>query len=135
LYIFSPQEYPIKLEQCPGPGLLCDWKDFVDIYKDKLECKFDEICSEDDIKTSSASDFKEEEEISNSSSRFSNSTINNLLIFMLLAFRYSIQCNSKWSVFISLFQWFSRWFSTMALRHIFHKTTPVDYFAEPKHWS
>ena len=101
---FSSQEYPIKLEQCPGPGLLCDWKDFVEIYKDKLECKFDEVCSEEEeggIKTSSASD---EEEISNSSSRSANSIFSNVLLLLLALTGYFIQCNTQWTVFIFLVQ-------------------------------
>ena len=100
---FSSQEFPIKLEQCPGPGLLCDWKDFVDIYKDKLECKFDEICSEDEggIKASSASD---EEEISNSSSRSGNSIFSNVLLLLLALTGYFIQCNTQWTVFIIFVQ-------------------------------
>ena len=41
-FCFFFQEYPIKLDRCPE--LLCDWSDFIEIYKDKLSCDFDEIC-------------------------------------------------------------------------------------------
>jgi hypothetical protein len=30
------------LDRCPE--LLCDWSDFIEVYKDKLSCDFDEIC-------------------------------------------------------------------------------------------
>ncbi len=30
------------MDRCPE--LLCDWSDFIEVYKDKLSCDFDEIC-------------------------------------------------------------------------------------------
>ena len=36
------KENPIKLEKCTD--VLCDWRDFINIYRDKLECNFDELC-------------------------------------------------------------------------------------------
>ncbi len=30
------------MDRCPE--LLCDWSDFIEVYKDKLSCNFDEIC-------------------------------------------------------------------------------------------
>ena len=39
------QEHPIQLEGCPD--FLCDWDIFIEIYKEKLTCNFDEFCAVD----------------------------------------------------------------------------------------
>jgi hypothetical protein len=100
-FCFFFQEYPIKLDRCPD--LLCDWSDFIEAYKDKLSCDFDEICGikngENQNETISLDDDDDsvngsEERSVNSSSR---QTVNSYLIitFVILViggWKHSLAC-------------------------------------------